>query len=307
MQVSRSGRPFATGMNGPHARCARCPPRGQVSRSGRPFATDAVHSADVDWAGVAHAPAAGAPRIACLVPSLTELLFALGLAAHVVARTGFCVHPRAARQVPKVGGTKDPDLATLRALAPTHLVVNVDENRREDVEAARAFVPHVIVTHPDAPEDNPRLFALFGHVFGRAAEAAALAAGFADALAAAAAATRGLDRERVLYLIWRGPWMTVARATYVSATLARVGWDTLPAASATRYPTVADDDPAWAGAQRILLSTEPYAFRPRDADALARRTGKPVHLVDGEWTSWYGPRAGAGLAALAGMRGTLAR
>jgi len=266
-----------------------------------------MHAAGVDWAGVAHAPAAGAMRIASLVPSLTELLYALDLSAHVVARTGFCVHPRAARSVPKVGGTKDPDLARLRALAPTHLVVNVDENRREDVDAARAFVPHVIVTHPGAPPDNPRLYALFGHVFGRAAEAAALAAGFADVLAAAAAATRGLARERVLYLIWRDPWMTVARDTYVSATLAHVGWDTLPAASTARYPAIAADDPAWADAQRILLSTEPYAFRARDADALARRTGKPVHLVDGEWTSWYGARAGPGLTALAALRGALVR
>ena len=263
--------------------------------------------AGVDWAGVAHAPAAGAMRIASLVPSLTELLYALDLSAHVVARTGFCVHPRAARSVPKVGGTKDPDLARLRALAPTHLVVNVDENRREDVDAARAFVSHVIVTHPGVPQDNVRLCALFGHVFGRAAEAAALAAGFADALAATGAATRGLARERVLYLIWRDPWMTVARGTYVSATLAHVGWDTLPAASTVRYPVVSGDDPAWAEAERILLSTEPYAFRARDADALVLRTGKPVHLVDGEWTSWYGARAGPGLTALAGLRGALAR
>ena len=97
---------------------------------------------------LAHGPSRPRLRIACLVPSLTELLFALGLGPQVVARTGFCVHPREARRVPKIGGTKDPDLARLRALAPTHLVVNVDENRREDVEAARAFVPNVIVTHP---------------------------------------------------------------------------------------------------------------------------------------------------------------
>ena len=111
----------------------------------------------------------------------------------------------------------------------------------------------------------------------------------------------------MLYLVWRDPWMTVARSTYVSATLARVGWDTLPAEAGARYPAIGEDDPAWTGAQRILLSTEPYAFRARDAEALARRTGKSAHLVDGEWTSWYGPRAGAGLVALAGLRGTLAR
>lgn len=267
---------------------------------------DAAGDAFVDWAGVRHAPAGAAPRIASLVPSLTELLFALGLADRVVARTGFCIHPRAARGVPKVGGTKDPDLARLAALAPTHLLVNVDENRREDVTAAREFVPHVIVTHPMGPDDNPRLHALLGAVFGQRREAAALSGDYERACADARHTTHALPRERVLYLIWRAPWMTVARDTYVSATLACVGWDTVPATSAVRYPAVADGDAAWRDAQRILLSTEPFAFRARDVAALAARTGKPVHLVDGEWTSWYGARAGAGLRALAAMRAALA-
>lgn len=264
-------------------------------------------SARVDWAGVPHAPAAAGARIACLVPSLTELLFDLGVGGQVVARTGFCIHPRAARAVPKVGGTKDPDLARLRELAPTHLVVNVDENRREDVEAARAFVPHVIVTHPQAPADNARLYALLGAIFGRHDEAAALERALDAALQAARTATRALPRERVLYLIWRKPWMTVSRDTYLAATLALVGWDTLPVTAARRYPEVADDAPAWREAQRILLSTEPFAFRASDAQSLAAARDKPVHLVDGEHTSWYGSRAIPGLHALAALRVALAK
>ena len=255
-----------------------------------------------DWAGTLHAPAPHA-RIACLVPSLTELLFALGAGDRVVARTGFCVHPRGAvSRVPKVGGTKDPDLERLRALAPTHLVVNVDENRRGVVEAASRFVPHVVVTHPQGPDDNPRLYALFGAIFGGAREATVLCAGYREARAMLERAVAGLPRERVLYLIWRKPWMTVARDTYVSATLALARWDTVPERAATRYPEVADSGPEWREAERILLSTEPYAFRRRDAQALARERARTVELIDGEWTSWYGPRAIAGLHALAGLR-----
>jgi ABC-type Fe3+-hydroxamate transport system substrate-binding protein len=264
-------------------------------------------TASVDWAGVVHERAAGEARIACLVPSLTELLFALDLGAQVVARTGFCVHPRdGVRRVPKVGGTKDPDLEALRATRPTHLVVNVDENRREVVDAARTFVPHVIVTDPLVPDDNRRLYALFGAIFGREAEAAALRHDFGAALATLDAVAARLPRERVLYLVWKKPWMSVARDTYVSATLARTGLDTLPANASRRYPEIGDDDAAWRDADRILLSTEPYAFRPRDVVALAEATRKPVALVDGEWTSWYGARAIPGLAALAQWRAMLA-
>ncbi len=257
----------------------------------------------VDWAGAEHPPAAVRPRIASLVPSLTELLFALDLGAHVIARTGFCVHPRdALRRVPKVGGTKDVDLEALAKLAPTHLIVNVDENRREVVDAARAFVPHVVVTHPCAPQDNVRLYTLFGALFDREREAAALATAFDAAHRALVEAASALARERVLYMIWKKPWMTVARSTYISATLALAGWDTMPVGAAARYPEIGDDDPAWRDAQRILLSTEPYAFRPRDAQALAARHRRPVELVDGEMTSWYGPRAIDGMRYLADLR-----
>jgi ABC-type Fe3+-hydroxamate transport system substrate-binding protein len=260
----------------------------------------------IDWAGIRHQPvpaSAPPPRIACLVPSLTELLFSLELGDAVVARTGFCVHPRGeVRRVPKVGGTKDVDLVRLRALAPTHLVVNVDENRKGIVDAAREFVAHVIVTHPVVVEDNIRLYALFGGIFGRQETAAAMTRRFVAALAELDAACGASRREQVLYLIWRNPWMTVAGDTYIASMLRRAGWDAVAPASAARYPQLADDDPVWRLADRILLSSEPYAFRERDARTLTVSSGKPVQLIDGEMTSWYGPRAIAGLRYLAQLR-----
>src|SRR6478735_1578312 len=88
-------------------------------------------------------------RIASLVPSLTELVFALGLGPRLVTRTGFCIHPAGGvAAIPKVGGTKDVNLAKLRRLRPSHVLVNVDENRLETVQALREFVPHIVVTHP---------------------------------------------------------------------------------------------------------------------------------------------------------------
>jgi ABC-type Fe3+-hydroxamate transport system substrate-binding protein len=267
--------------------------------------------ARTDWAGVVHPPAGTEPRIACVVPSLTELLFALDLGPRVVARTGFCVHPRdSVKSVPKIGGTKDIDLDALRAQRPTHLVVNVDENRLETVNAARAFVSQVIVTHPCAPEDNPRLYELLGSIFGREPQAASLGAQFADALRELDTTALALPRERVLYLIWKKPWMTVARGTYIAATLARAGWDTVVEAgshsAAARYPQLAGDDPLWRAADRILVSSEPYAFRDRDAREIEAAYGKPAHLIDGEMTSWYGPRAIAGMRYLARIRAGLA-
>jgi ABC-type Fe3+-hydroxamate transport system substrate-binding protein len=268
-------------------------------------------SARRDALGVVHPVARADARIVSLVPSLTELLFTLGLGDRVVGRTGFCIHPRdAVRRVPKVGGTKDVAVDKILALNPTHLIVNIDENRRETVDALAAEIAHVIVTHPLTPDDNLQLYRMFGSVFGRQAEAEALAARFVAARDRLLADISAVPDEKVLYLIWRKPWYTVARSTYVSAMLALARWRTVPAISAPRYPTLADDAPAWREAERILLSTEPYAFKAKDASALAlmlasRGHPLPVTLIDGEMTSWYGARAIAGLDYLAQMRRAL--
>lgn len=261
----------------------------------------------VDAMGVAHRRAAAGARIACLVPSITELVWELGLGAQLVARTGFCIHPRPALDpVPKVGGTKDVNLDRLRELAPTHLIVNVDENDRPVVEAAAQFVPHVIVTHPKAPEDNLGLYRLLGGVFGQEQRAEALCAALDEAMGSARAACAALPRERVLYLIWRDPWMSVARDTYVSRTLGAVGWDTEPHECRSRYPVV-DLEFEAASVDRVLLSTEPYSFGPRHVEELGRLLGgRPVDLIDGEMTSWYGPRAIEGFRYLATLRRALA-
>lgn len=266
--------------------------------------------APIEWRdalGNRHRPAAPAARIACLVPSITELVCELGLAGQLVARTGFCIHPHAALAgVPKVGGTKDVNLKRLRAREPTHVIVNIDENEKPVVDAIARFVPHVIVTHPLGPGDNPGLFRLLGGIFGRAAVADALCARFEAALAEAMQTCVALPRERVLYLIWKDPWMSVSPDTYIARTLAAVGWDTVPEAGTARYPEV-DLGAAAGSADRVLLSTEPYRFGASHVEALAAALpGVPVTLIDGEMTSWYGPRAIAGFDYLARMRRGLA-
>ena len=258
-----------------------------------------------DALGILHAPAQGAPRIVSLVPSLTELLCDLGLAENIAGRSGFCIHPRATvKRIPKMGGTKDADIEKIRAAAPTHLVVNIDENRREQVEALARFVPHVVVTHPLVPEDNLALFSLFGGIFRREAEAGKLAADFRAAREALRRETEALPRARVLYLIWKDPWMTVSRDTYISAMLAAAGWDTLPEACAARYPEVDAVPQGLTFTDHVLLSTEPYRFGEKHLAEAAARFGAPAQLIDGEMVSWYGSRAAAGLRYLARLRET---
>jgi len=254
----------------------------------------------VDALGHQHHPAPGA-RIVSLVPSITELLCELGLAGQLVGRTGFCIHPReAVEAIPKVGGTKDVNIEKIRKLAPTHLVVNIDENEKPKVEELAKFVPHIVVTHPVKPSDNLALARLMGGIFGTEEAAERWCAAFEQEYAALRALPPAPPRT-VLYCIWQDPWMSVSNDTYIAAMLAELGWK-VPELGEARYPRFEWSAQLVDGLDAVLLSTEPYRFTEAHADALEKQLGIPVFLVDGEMMSWYGSRALAGLRYLRELR-----
>jgi len=245
-------------------------------------------------------------RIVSLVPSLTVLLFALDLGPQLVGRTGFCIHPApAVRAVPKMGGTKTIDEAAVIAAAPTHLVVNVDENEKPAIDRLMQALPRteLVVTHPCTMLDNRALYAQFGEVFDRRPQAAALIQAFNEAHASVLA-ERYAPRP-VIYLIWKDPWMTVSADTYIADALACVGLQTRAPVSERRYPEIDWSEFSLSAEDIVLFSTEPYRFTSRHAAEFALQRGWPAQrclMVDGEMTSWYGPRAIAGLRYLAELR-----
>ena len=249
-----------------------------------------------DILGQQHAAAPNA-RIVSLVPSITELLCDLGLAPQLVGRTGFCIHPaEVVRDIPKVGGTKDVNIEKIRKLAPTHLVVNIDENEKPTVDKLAEFVPNIVVTHPIEPRDNLALVQLMGGVFCAQARADAWCGEFERELALV---QKGRP-QRVLYCIWKDPWMTVSRDTYIAHMLALIGWS-IPEIGDVRYPSFQWSDALVHDVDQVLLSSEPYRFTEEHVDALERQIGKPVQLVDGEMMSWYGSRALQGIRYLKGL------
>jgi ABC-type Fe3+-hydroxamate transport system substrate-binding protein len=243
-------------------------------------------------------------RIVSLVPSITELVCELGLAGELVGRTGFCVHPKEAlRAVPKVGGTKSVNLKKIRALSPSHVIVNVDENTKETADALAEFVPNVIVTHPLAPLDNLTLYRQIGSAFGKEREAEELCAKFSSVFEVIS--KKNFKKKNVLYLIWKNPWMTVSRDTYVARTLAMFGLQTLPESADARYPKISLQERWLQNIDMVLLSSEPYRFQEKHLAEIENTLHRPAVLIDGEMTSWYGSRAIQGLRYLAAFSAAL--
>lgn len=186
------------------------------------------------------------------------------------------------------------DLDKVRALAPTHVILNIDENTKETADALARSVPNLVVTHPLAPGDNLALYRQIGGAFGKEREAEALCTAFESALVEAR--KRTFPERKVLYLVWKDPWMTVSRDTYISRTLALFGLRTVPEAADARYPKLENIE--FPEADLILVSSEPYRFTEKHLPEIERLSGRSARLIDGEMTSWYGPRAIAGMRYL---------
>lgn len=254
-------------------------------------------AAPVDASGVPLAPGGPPRRIVSLVPSTTETLCALGLGQALVGVTVYCREPRpVVAGKTRVGGEKDPDLDRIRALAPDLVVANIEENRREDVAALRAAGIPVWVTYPRTVLDGIAMVRELGQVTGTEARAAEIAGELERLYREAAEAAAARPPVAVFYPIWREPWMTINRDTYVHDLLQVCGGRNVFADHPERYPRITLDEVAARRPEVILLPDEPFRFRRahlrdfapyREVPAVA--AGR-IRLVDGKPFSWHGPR-----------------
>ena len=244
-------------------------------------------------------------RIVSLVPSITEILFALGVGDAIVGCTIYCTQPpEGVATKTRIGGEKNPKLELIRDLGTDLVIANVEENLREHVETLRGWGIEVHVVYPRTVVEGIALVRELGVVVGAAARGAALAQDLEARHARTRAALAGRPPARVFCPIWRHPYMTLSRDTYVHDMLATCGGANVFADAPKRYPEVSLDEVAAAAPDVILLPDEPYRFRrvhAADFEPYPALRAARVRFVDGKLLSWYGPRIGEALETLPGL------
>lgn len=227
-------------------------------------------------------------RVVSLVPSLTETLFKLGAGDAVVAITDFCIFPPGL-DLPRVGGTKNPRVEEIRALAPDLVHMNLEENLRRHADAIEAFAP-VFVTEPKSVDDVESLLAQLGELHGRRERAEELIASLRDV-------RRSLETRAFTFAcpIWKSPWMWCGGDTYVSNLVETAGGRNV-LADRMRYPQIAIDDVLALRPDVIFLPDEPYVFTSEDAAVI--RGVRVIGPFPGHLFTWHGTRTIEGLRFL---------
>ncbi len=225
-------------------------------------------------------------RIISLVPSLTELLFDLGLEKQTVGRTRFCIHPAdKVTNTAIVGGTKNPNIEKIKALKPDLVVMNKEENRKEDADEITQL-SEVLVTDINTIDEALLAISEIGLITNTKNKAQQIV----DTIQNLRKQKPDSTPLRAAYMIWKKPWMTIGGDTYINNVMKE--WNLINVFSnQQRYPEISISDIKKQQTDIVLLSSEPYPFSQKHISEITKELpGIDVILINGEWFSWYGSR-----------------
>jgi ABC-type Fe3+-hydroxamate transport system substrate-binding protein len=224
-------------------------------------------------------------RIISLVPSQTEILFFLGLSNQIVGITKFCIHPANECAIKhKIGGTKNFRFDVLDELKPDLIIGNKEENYQEGIEQLQGKHP-VWMSDISKISDALAMITCIGELTDTEANANLLVEQTQDSFLR----LKRRPSLKVVYLIWKAPWMAAGKYTFIDDILTQMGLQN--AVSTSRYPVVNDSELDALQPDIVMLSSEPFPFKEKHIQELQILLPKAkIMLVDGELFSWYGNR-----------------
>jgi ABC-type Fe3+-hydroxamate transport system substrate-binding protein len=225
-------------------------------------------------------------RIVSLVPSQTELLAALGLDDEVVGITRFCIEPPSWRKTKKIiGGTKRFNVEEISILNPDLILGNKEENDQAGIEWLRERFT-VWMSDVKTYEDALAMIQSVGLLTDKEEEASRLI----HAIKHNIQGIRSSLSIRVLYLIWRDPWMGVGCDTFIHSMIRKAGFSNC-LEPLQRYPQLTESQMQSYHPDYVFLSSEPFPFNETHIQELKRLLpDSKIVLVDGAAFSWYGSR-----------------
>jgi len=244
-------------------------------------------------------------RIVSLVPSVTELLFALGADDRLIGVTDYCDFPSAARRKPSVGGMVAPNLEVIVALRPDLVVATDAGTRRETFEQLSRLNIPVYLVHAERMAQVMDVISRLGEITERQAEAGALKARMTGRIEAVVKAVGARPRPRVLYVLWPEPLIVPGNEAIVTELISLAGGDSITGREPHDYPRFSLEAAVARAPEVILLARHGTGSGPIPRDRWDALTSLPavkagrVYAVDGNLVHRYGPRVVEGLEELA--------
>lgn len=229
-------------------------------------------------------------RIVSIVPSQTELLYDLELRNEVIAITKFCVHPTEwFRTKTRIGGTKQINIEEIKHLNPDLVIANKEENRKEQVDELKKHFP-VWTSDVKNLTDALEMIQGIGALVNKKELAQNIIHRIKVSFQTLLSRVVNARSKTVLYLIWRNPYLSIGKDTFIHDMITRCGFKNV-CCDKLRYPELTTTEIKSLQPDFIFLSSEPFPFKEKHINELKNifSTAK-ITLVNGEYFSWYGSR-----------------
>ena len=259
----------------------------------------------VDQTGRTLALAAPPRRIVSLVPSVTEVLYAIGAQDSLAGVTDFCDYPPEAKRKPRVGGMLSPNLETLVTLKPDLVVATRSGNTEETFDQLKRLGMPVYLVDPMTVSDVLRLVSDLGELTGHRERAADVNKDLERRISAVRDRVAGRPLPRVLYVLWPDPLIVPGKGALVSELIALAGGASVTADQGRGYPRMSLEAAVGRAPEVIILARHGSTVGPSAREQWQRLESMPavnngrLYTADGDLMHRYGPRVVVGLELLA--------
>jgi len=241
-----------------------------------------------------------ARRVVSLAPSVTEIVYALGVERALVGNTNQCDYPAGARQVYKVGDFSNPDLERIVALRPSIVFATLPMHQAL-IEKLRELHVAVYVSQPGSIDDVFSEIELVGESLGAGVRAESLVLELKRRLDSVPACA---DTPGVYIEISSTPLMTVGSGTFINELVTRAGARNVFGTALQPYPVVDGSAVVEADPEVMLIlhpATTAAEVRARIgwSRIKAVRTGRVYDGLDEDLFFRPGPRVVEGTELLA--------
>lgn len=244
-------------------------------------------------------------RIISLAPSVTEMLFALGLGERIVGVTSYCDFPEEAKQKEKVGDTLNPNPERLIALKPDLVVITTaSQLERLSEQLSKQGIP-VYVVNPQTVRDVALSIFRLGMATGASAQGKKIQDEMLERIASVETRVTSLPKPKVLYVLQAAPLITAGRKTFITDLIRLAGGQSITGDEPTDYPQLSRET-AIARAPEVIVAPASHGTELVKEDDLRRdfavtpalKTNRIVR-VNPDWVDRPGPRIVDGLEQLA--------
>jgi len=219
-------------------------------------------------------------RLISLAPSVTEILFALGLGDRVVGVTTYCDYPADAAAIEKVGDTQKPNLEKIISLKPDLVVISTASQLEEFVGNLENLGVPVYVNNPTDLRSLLDSIQRIADVAGVAESGRTLVNDLRSRVEEVHTRVAGLDRPRVLLVLGSEPLITAGGGTFISDLITEAGGESISADQKTDYPLFSLETALARRPEVIFLQAGGERLPNQFSDSPAVRAGRVYQLED---------------------------